>query len=148
MGAKLLSIHLHGERSAPMQTKKKAELVAAKGIAGDRYFGKGEHNEITLIEEEALLAAKRDYGVVIKAKDTRRNLVTRGVALNHLVGVRFFVGGAELVGVKLCEPCKHLAKLTDEKTREALVHRGGLRARILKGSVVDVGAAIVVATVI
>src|SRR4051812_42544391 len=128
MAAKLLSIHVHGERSAPMMTKKKVELVAGHGVVGDRLWGKG--SQITLIEEEALLAAKRDYDVVIKAKDTRRNFVTRGVALNHLVGVRFFVGDVELVGEKLCEPCGHLAKLTSEKTREALVHRGGLRARI------------------
>lgn len=134
-----------------MSSVSSVELIAGKGVAGDRYFNaRGTYSkkntpdrQVTLIEEEALVAAERDYGVVVTGADTRRNIVTRGVALNHLVGKTFKLGDATLEGIKLCEPCGHLAKLLDnERAREALVHRGGLRCRVVAGAVVKVGDAI------
>ena len=73
------------------------------------------------------------------AVETRRNVVTRGIALNHLVGKRFRVGEVLLQGIRLCEPCDHLESLTRPGVRQALLHRGGLRAQILEGGVIRVG---------
>jgi len=84
-----------------------------------------------LISIEALEALKRDYGIAIDAGDSRRNIVTRGVPLDHLVGREFTVGSVSLQGMRLCEPCGHLEKLTQEGVRAGLVHRAGLRAHIL-----------------
>ncbi|HET8760320.1 MAG TPA: MOSC domain-containing protein, partial [Nitrospiria bacterium] len=91
------------------------------------------------IEQEALEAVARDYGVAIHPGDTRRNIVTRHVALNHLVGREFSVGRVRLRGLMLCEPCKHLAQLTATELSNALVHRGGLRCQILSEGVMRVG---------
>lgn len=145
----VVSIHISALAAAAMTTRKRVTLVAGKGILGDRYYRargtfskkNGPDREVTLIEEEALLAALRDYSVKIRGAMSRRNLVTRGVALNHLVGQMFSVGDdVVLEGLRLCEPCGHLAKLTGStRVREALIHRGGLRARIVEGGIVRGG---------
>jgi len=114
------------------------------GLEGDRHFGRaanepGAGREVTLIEVEAIEALERDYGVKLGPGDARRNIVTRGVALNHLVDRQFAVGKVVLRGIRLCEPCAHLASLTDQKVLSALVHRGGLRAQIVEEGTVRVG---------
>ena len=140
---KLVGICITPEGGAAMQPVDQAEAVVGKGLAGDRYascngsFQTGDvvapEQELTLIEAEALEGASAEYDLQIVHADTRRNLLTRGVALNHLVGCEFRVGQVLLQGIELCEPCSHLEKLTCEGIRESLVHRGGLRARILEG---------------
>ena len=92
-----------------------------------------------LIESEALAAAASDYRLELPPNETRRNLLTRGVPLNHLVSREFLVGPVRLRGLRLCEPCKHLEKLTRPGVREALVHRGGLRAQVLTGGTLRIG---------
>ncbi len=93
--------------------------VPGVGLEGDRYalklgtFCKPEPDrELTLIEAEAIEALRRDYNIELAAGDARRNIVTRGVALNHLVGKEFTVGNVRIRGLRLCEPCEHLQKLT------------------------------------
>jgi MOSC domain-containing protein YiiM len=112
---------------------------AGRGLEGDRYYKKtgtyskkpGPDREITLIEVEAIEALKRDYGVDLDPGQSRRNILTRGAALNHLVGQEFNVGKVKLRGIRLCEPCEHLARLSGKEVLPGLVHRGGLRAQIL-----------------
>jgi MOSC domain-containing protein YiiM len=98
-----------------------------------------DEREVTLVEAEALEALARDHDLHLASGASRRNLVTRGVPLNHLVGVAFAVGDAVLVGQNLCEPCSRLARTTSHATMKALVHRGGLRARIVTGATLRVG---------
>ena len=95
--------------------------------------------EVTLIESEAIEALKRDYGVEIAAALARRNLVTRGVALNHLIERQFTVGAVTLRGTRLCDPCAHLEKLSRKGALRGLIHRGGLRAEIITGGVIRIG---------
>lgn len=129
--------------------------VAGRGLEGDRYFaqlGTFSDNpnttgrQVTLIEAEAIEALERDYGVKMELTAARRNIVTRGVALNHLVGKEFRVGEVRMRGVRLCEPCNHMASLVNEELKEkirlGLLHRGGLRADILSDGVVRVGDAV------
>ena len=133
--------------------RSESSAVAGKGLEGDRYFRKtgtyskkdGPDRQVTLVEAEAVEAAPHDYDLPLESRLTRRNLVTKGVALNHLVGREFTVGEVRLRGVRLCEPCGHMEKLSVPGAREALVHRGGLRAEILSGGVVRVGDPIDVA---
>jgi MOSC domain-containing protein YiiM len=126
-----------------------AHVRARQGIVGDRFFqedtdaAQKKERVITLIEQEALEAARRDYPVNFGAAECRRNLVVRGVALNHLVGRRFKVGALVLEGKELCEPCDHLAKLTSPTFKQALVHRGGLRAWVREGGVVRAGDVVI-----
>jgi MOSC domain-containing protein YiiM len=119
---------------------------AGRGLEGDRYFeGKGKFKKLepkrqaTLIESEAITAVARDYGIDIDAADVRRNIVTRGIALNHLVGKTFRVGDAILKGIKLAEPCDYMQKLAGKPIREPLKHRGGLRAEIVESGSISVG---------
>ncbi len=144
----ILSIYISPEKAKPLQSMSFVEVAAGLGIEGDRYFSKAgtfsakstEGRNITLIESEALEALERDYGISIEPGEHRRNLVTQGIALNHLVGKTFKVGDITLKGVKLCEPCGHLEKLTaKEGIRKGLIHRGGLRADVLSDGVVRVG---------
>jgi MOSC domain-containing protein YiiM len=132
---------------APMTSVSEVRAVAGKGLDGDRYSaGTGTYSthpgtgrEVTLIELEAVEALHRDYSVALPPTAARRNIVTRGVALNHLVGRRFRVGEVMLAGVRLCEPCNHLESLTHLGVRSGLVHRGGLRAEILSDGFIRVG---------
>jgi len=143
----IVSIHIAERESAPMMSIPSARITAGKGIEGDRYFtnsGTYSHKpnpgrELTLIEIESIEALQRDLGIVIVPGDARRNIVTRGVALNHLVGTAFQLGEVSLRGISLCEPCSHLAGLTQREVLPALVHRGGLRAQALSDGVVRVG---------
>lgn len=142
----IVAIYLGDVKAEPMRLVPEARAVAGEGLSGDRYFkGAGTYSDsrpdrqVTLIESEAVESAAHEYGVPIDPAETRRNLVTRGVALNHLVGREFTVGGVKLRGLRLCEPCKHLEALTRPGVRKALVHRGGLRAEILEGGVLRAG---------
>jgi len=144
------SIHITAVAAEPTVAVEEARAVAGKGLEGDRYFSgagswsstPGTGRQITLIEMETIEALERDYEMKIEPGQARRNVVTRGVALNHLVGREFSVGEVRLRGMRLNEPCSHLASLTDEKVKQGLVHRGGLRADIVSGGVIRVGDAV------
>lgn len=125
-----------------------AELVAGKGIAGDRNFqddGASPENEVTLIEREQIAHFRSTTGLPIDAADTRRNLETSGIALNELVGRKFAVGAVVLEGIELCEPCATLgmrlatAEVTAGEIVRAFTHRAGVRARIVEGGTIRRG---------
>src|SRR3954447_10465981 len=118
---------------AAIELIQQAHAHAGRGLEGDRYF---EHegtfsdpysngHDLTLIEAEVVDELGLPPG------EARRNVVTRGIDLNALVGRRFRIGGAECVGRRLCEPCAHLQRLTHPGILRDLVHRGGLRADVL-----------------
>lgn len=143
----VVSIHI-GEKSQPLNMVEAVEARAGEGLVGDRYGvgagtlskKKGPDREITLVETEALDGLQREYEVALAPVETRRNVATRGVPLNHLVGKEFRVGEVVVKGIRLCEPCGHLQKLAGkEKVQEGLKHRGGLRAQIIKSGVIRVG---------
>jgi MOSC domain-containing protein YiiM len=147
----VISLHIAPAGAAAMQSVGQVRAVAGRGLEGDRYFnqlgtysnhpGTGRH--VTLIEIEAIEALGRDYDVDLAPGLSRRNIVTRGVALNHLVEREFKVGQIVLRGARLCEPCSHLEKLTRQGVMRGLIHRGGLRAEIITGGMIRIGDAIV-----
>jgi len=133
-----------------MVSVKEVRAIPGKGLQGDRYFNhtgtyskkSGADREVTLIELEAIEALAREYKIALQPGAARRNIVTRGVPLNHLVGREFRVGDVTLRGLRLCEPCAHLERLSHSGVREALIHRGGLRAQILTDGTIRVGDSI------
>ncbi len=134
------------KRLEPMVAVPEIRALAGCGIEGDRYCReegtfskKSPSNQITLIEMEALDAVAQDYGVAIAAEESRRNVLTCGMALNHLVGREFTIGSVRLRGLRLCEPCSHLERLAGKQMIKALRHRGGLRAEILNDGMIKVG---------
>lgn len=144
---KVVSIHIAPVAQARARAVTEAFVLAGKGLEGDRYFNEagtfsdhpGLGRDITLVESEAIEALKRDYQIELDPGDARRNIVTRGVPLNHLVGREFKVGEVTLRGVRLCDPCSHLEKLTAKGVMRGLIHRGGLRAEIVTGGRIRVG---------
>ena len=128
--------------------------VPGRGLEGDRYFkGLGTFSpnprkpdfEVTLIEQEKVEAFTAESGLPFTSAHARRNLVTEDVDLNALVGRDFMVGVVRLRGVRLCEPCAYLAKISFPETLKGLVHKGGLRAQIVSEGIIRVGDQIVVA---
>lgn len=130
-----------------MEALDEVKATPGRGIEGDRYFEgtgawsnhPGEGREITLVEMEAIEGLAREKNIALKPAEMRRNLVTRGVPLNHLVGKEFQVGDVRMVGIRLCEPCDYLEKMTTRGVLAGLIHRGGLRANVLTSGVIRVG---------
>jgi len=119
------------------------EVLPGQGPRGDRNFEaepqERHGKDLTLIEAEALEALAEDTGIELSHEESRRNVLTRGIRLNELVGSRFRVGQVECEGVVLNEPCAHLESLTESGVLRGLVHRGGLRANVLRGGTIAVG---------
>jgi MOSC domain-containing protein len=153
---RVVSLHVAPAASAKMQTVPEVRAVPGRGLEGDRYFlGTGFYSprpsqggrEVTLIEVESVGALDRGeqsaagdrLGIKLGAADTRRNIATSGVPLNHLVNKEFWVGPVLMRGIRLCEPCTHLEELTQPGVMGGLIHRGGLRAQILAEGVIRAG---------
>jgi hypothetical protein len=141
------------ERAAgPMRLVGRARAVAGRGLEGDRYYAKAgtftpandtaRGYDLTLIAAEVLDQLSLPDGGTISYAEARRNVVTRGIDVNALVGRRFRVGDAECLGQRLCEPCSHLEELTATGALRALIHHGGLRADVLTDGDITTGAPI------
>jgi MOSC domain-containing protein YiiM len=143
----LLNIHVAPRATASMRQLAEARLIAGVGIEGDRYATRigtfsVRHNvdrQATLIEVEALEALARDHDIELAPHEHRRNLTTRGVPLNHLIGQYFRVGECLLYGGRLNVPCQHLDNVAGKKVFRRLIHRSGLNARIVVGGIARVG---------
>lgn len=145
---RLIEILTASSPTAPMTAQLQARAVPGRGLEGDRYFdGNGTFSpdprkpdfELTLIEKEKIEAFARESGLPFTAALARRNLVTEGVDLNALVGREFQIGEVRVLGIRLCEPCNYLAKTTFPEALKGLVHKGGLRARILTEGILRPG---------
>jgi MOSC domain-containing protein YiiM len=152
MSGRVEAIFTAGGAGQPMTPLAAAVAVAGRGLAGDRYHDRtgyyserpspGGGRELTLIEAEVLESLATEHGIELAPSECRRNVVTRGVRLNELIGQRFRVGALLCEGVRICEPCVYLEQITGKPVNEPLVHRGGLRANIIQGGTLRVGDAI------
>jgi len=130
-----------------MRSVDRVRAIAGVGLEGDRYAtGAGHYSgdakvdrDITLIEAEEIEALADRAGIVLGPGESRRNVTTRGIRLNELVGRRFRIGAVECLGTRLCEPCQYLTDLLGKPVLTPLVHRAGLRARIVTDGVIAPG---------
>ena len=137
-------IYISPIKGAPNNYVEQIHVVPGAGIEGDHYYYEHGTNktppepgfQLTLIELEAIEAICAEDGITFTPDQTRRNLVTRGVALNNLVGVVFSIGNIQVRGIRLCEPCNKLAKSIDPRIEQSMAHRGGLRAEILTDGII------------
>ncbi len=122
------------------------EAVSGGGLVGNRYFhcdGDAPPGvAITLIAAEAIEAFVQETGISLTAGESRRNVLTRGIDVNALVGKRFRVGDVECLGVELCEPCASLEAMTRPGVLKGMVHRAGLNADVLSDGEIAVGDAV------
>ena len=141
------AIHLADAAGAPMRSVDRVRAIAGVGLEGDRYsVGTGNWSpdpkvdrHLTLIAAEEIDRLADAFDIELAPGETRRNVTTRGIDLNALVGRRFRVGGAECEGTRLCEPCQYLTDMVGQPILEPLVHRAGLRARILTAGEIAIG---------
>ncbi len=144
---RLIASFIAEQASMEMEELPAARLIEGVGIEGDRYAtGRGtysykphEDRQCTLIEMETLDALRRDHGLTLEPHESRRNLTTQGVPLNHLVGRHFRVGEVVLFGGRLNVPCKYLDELLGRPLFNPLLNRSGLNCRIIKGGVIRPG---------
>jgi MOSC domain-containing protein YiiM len=153
----VVSLHVALRAGAPLEVLPEVRAIPGRGLEGDRYFlGQGHYSgrpspggrEVTLIEMETLEALEHGIlnsggdklGLKITAAESRRNIATAGVPLNHLLDRAFWVGSVQMRGTRLCEPCQYLEDLTRRPgILGGLVHRGGLRAQILNEGLIRTG---------
>ena len=143
--------HLHFCPRAflPMRAVECLELVTDRGVAGDRYmrgieqgfYSDKPHDgrQVTLFEMETLEAIHRDYGIDFAPHEHRRNVTVEGVALNHLVGRRFYLGSTLLEGTRLSVPCRHIESILEKPVFDPMIHRSGLCCRIVDGGTIRTG---------
>jgi MOSC domain-containing protein YiiM len=132
----------HGDLPEPVEF---VRALAGRGLEGNRYFfdDAPAGTALTLIAAEAVEAMESEHGVALEPRETRRNVVTRGIDVNELVGKRFRIGDVECQGVELCEPCAPLQAMTKPGVLKGLAHRGGLNANILSDGAINLGDEVV-----
>jgi len=139
---KVVLINITPVAEGPMQSVTQVRAIPGRGLEGDRYFDYAKpepRRELTLVEAEAIEALRSEFKIDFDLSGTRRNVVTRGVPLNHLVDKEFWIGEVRVRGIQLCEPCATLQRLSHPKVLPGLIHRGGLRAQILSEGMIRVG---------
>ena len=140
--AKVIEIAVSKNFKGQMKNVNNVETVAGKGLVGDRHFK--EDNEarcqITLIEIENINYFNRISKTSIPSIEFRRNIITKGIKLNELVGNEFFIGDVRVKAHDLCRPCRYLQESLKQKNLvEELLHRAGLRCEILTNGRIFVG---------
>ena len=121
---------------------KSIQVLANKGIVGDRHFNEynDPYNQLSLIESENIDYYNLKYGLNISYIDFRRNIITRNIKLNDLVGKKFLIGKVKVEGIDLCRPCKHLTEVLKQgNIIKEFLRKGGLRCQILSSSIINVG---------
>jgi MOSC domain-containing protein YiiM len=125
-------------KEAPLEHADEVTVKAGAGIDGDRYGDR----DLTLFEAEAIEGLRADTGIELAPNEIRRNVMTRGIALNDLLGRRIRIGEVEAVVTELCHPCNHLQAITQPGVLRGLVNRGGLNADVVTGGAIRVGDAV------
>jgi MOSC domain-containing protein YiiM len=165
MQGRIIEMYIARRTDAAVEAVQRAHLLPGQGIEGDRYFRARQESlfagearshsqgdslsqgashslrkeDLTLISADELDEWNEACGLQIPFGEFRRNVITRGIDLNALVGRRFRIGSVECVGIELCEPCSKLARLISRQVLPNLVHRAGLRAAILSEGMVVPG---------
>ena len=139
---KVLKLGVTNTNNKEIEEFDSIDVIAGKGIVGDRHFKdfNDPYCQLSLIESENIDFYNLKYGLNISYLDFRRNVVTKGVQLNDLVGKKFFIGKAKVEGIDLCRPCRHLTEILDQNNIiKEFLRKGGLRCQILSNSKIIVG---------
>ena len=140
--SEVLKIGITANNNQPIKEVNSIEVIAKKGIVGDRHFHEfnDPYNQLSLIESENIDDYNIRFGLNIPYIDFRRNIVTKGIQLNDLVGKKLSVGNVKLEVIDLCRPCRHLTEMLNQKNvLKEFLRKGGLRCRILSSSSINVG---------
>ena len=140
--AEVLKIGITDNNNQPIKEVNSIEVIANKGIVGDRHFHEfnDPYNQLSLIESENIDEYNVRFNLNISYIDFRRNIVTKGIQLNDLIGKKLSVGNVKLEVIDLCRPCRHLTEMLNQKNvLKEFLRKGGLRCHILSSSNIHVG---------
>ena len=140
--SKVYKLGITSDNNKKIQEVDSIKVIANKGVIGDRHFKdyNDPYCQLSLIESENIDYYNIKYGLNISYIDFRRNIITKEIDLNNLIGKKFFIGEAEVEGIDLCRPCRHLTEMLNEKNiLKEFLRKGGLRCRILTTSQINIG---------
>ena len=140
--AEVFKLGIAAKNNQPIKEVNSIEVLANKGIVGDRHFNdfNDPYNQLSLIESENIDEYNIKFGLDIPYINFRRNIITKGIQLNDLIGKKLQIGNVELEGVELCRPCRHLTEMLNQKNiLKEFMRKGGLRCQILSSSKITVG---------
>ena len=140
--SKVYKLGITSDNNKKIQEVDSIKVIANKGVVGDRHFKdyNDPYCQLSLIESENIDYYNIKYGLNISYIDFRRNIITKEIDLNNLIGKKFFIGEAEVEGIDLCRPCRHLTEMLNEKNiLKEFLRKGGLRCRILTSSQINIG---------
>ena len=140
--SKVYKLGITSDNNKKIQEVNSIEVIVNKGVVGDRHFKdyNDPYCQLSLIEAENIDYYNIKYGLNIPYIDFRRNIITKEIDLNNLIGKKFFIGEAEVEGIDLCRPCRHLTEMLNEKNiLKEFLRKGGLRCRILTTSQINIG---------
>jgi len=140
--SKVIRLGITENNNQKIQEVDKIELLSGKGILGDRHFHENNdiRNQVTLIESENVDYYNNKFKTNHLYVDFRRNVVTKGIQLNNLVGKKLLIGNVKVQGHDLCRPCKHLEEtLKGKDVIKEFLRRGGLRCEILNSGIITIG---------
>ncbi len=140
--SKVLKLGITPDNNKKINEVEVIEVIKDKGILGDRHYK--EYNDpycqLSLIESENIDYYNLKYGLDMPYVDFRRNIITKGIQLNNLIGKKILIGNVKVEGIDLCRPCRHLAEsLKQDNILKEFLRRGGLRCQILSSSKINVG---------
>ena len=140
--AEVFKLGIAAGNNQPIMEVHSIEVLANKGIVGDRHFHdfNDPYNQLSLIESENIDEYNIKFGLNIPYIDFRRNIITKGIKLNDLIGKKLNVGNVELVAIELFLPSRHLTEMLDQKNiLKEFMRKGGLRCQILTSSKINIG---------
>ena len=143
--SKVFKLGITSNNNKKIEEVELIEVLANKGVVGDRHFDNynDPYCQLSLIEAENIDEYNLKFGLNIPYLDFRRNIITKGIKLNDLVGKKLSIGNVEVEGIDLCRPCRHLTEMLDqENILKEFLRKGGLRCQILSSSKIKVGDAI------
>ncbi len=139
---KVYKLGITTDYNKKIQETESIEVITDKGVVGDRHFKdyNDPYCQLSLIESENIDQYNTKYGLNISYVDFRRNVITKEIKLNNLIGKKFFIGKVQVEGIDLCRPCRHLTEmLNQENILKEFLRKGGLRCRILTSSKINIG---------
>ena len=140
--SKVFKIGITDKNNKKINEVKSIEVLEKKGVVGDRHFDEfnDPYCQLSLIESENIDFYNSKYNLNIPYVDFRRNIITKGIRLNDLIGKKFLVGNVKVEGIDLCRPCRHLTEiLSQQNILKEFLRKGGLRCQILSSSIINVG---------
>ena len=140
--SKVFKLGITSNNNKKIEEVETIEVLANKGVVGDRHFNNynDPYCQLSLIEAENIDEYNLKFGLNIPYLDFRRNIITKGLKLNDLVGKKLSIGNVEVEGIDLCRPCRHLTEMLDqENILKEFLRKGGLRCQILSSSKIKVG---------